>query len=404
MISVNEARTKLLEGVSPGKVVLTELDDALGRILAEDVKSPICSPHFDNSAMDGFALRAADTTNASRGFPVKLKVRGLIAAGEVSHHVLQAGESLRIMTGAALPVGADAVVPQELVLQDADGNLILHQPCELGAHVRKKGEEVSAGETALEKGIKLCAASLSFLASLGVRAVPVFSAPDVRIIPTGNELVTALEDLSAGKIIESNSVALKHAIQALHLPASVSLPIPDQHEDLRHELRGALLANDVLVLCGGVSVGVYDLVKSVLAELGVEEVFWEVQQKPGKPLFVGRCRDTLVFGLPGNPAASLMCCYEYVIPALRRIMGYKNPWLQSATAECAQQITKRDQREHFLRAWAWHEQGKLMVRLAGEQDSHRMRSFAHANCLLVVPSACHEISVGEKVEIHWLPE
>lgn len=404
MISVNEARQKLMEAVSPGKIILTELDGALGRILAEDVKSPICSPHFDNSAMDGFALRAADTANASRGFPVKLKVRGLIAAGEVSTHVLQTGECLRIMTGAALPAGADTVVPQELVLQDADGSIVLHQPCEAGAHIRTKGEEVRTGEVALEKGVKLCAASLSFLAGLGVCSVPVFAAPDLRIIPTGSELVTCLEDLSAGKIIESNSIALKHAMQALHVQASVSLPIPDRRDDLLHELRGALLANDVVLLCGGVSVGVYDLVKSVLAELGVEEVFWGVQQKPGKPLFVGRCKDTLIFGLPGNPAASLMCCYEYVIPALRRMMGYKNPWLQSAAAECAQQIIKRDQREHFLRAWAWYDQRKLFVRLAGEQDSHRMQSFAHANCLLVVPSECHEIKAGEKVEIHWLPE
>lgn len=395
MISVEEAKQIVSREIAPGAKTNLALLEALGRVLAEDIVSPIDSPSFDASAMDGFALNH----EAGGGF---FKIVRTIAAGDVPQRPIGPRETMKIMTGAMLPSGATAVIPQEEVLLEKEKAIHVSTEAKKGQHIRYKGEELREGEIVLTKGTALTAGTIGFLASLGIFQIPVYSPPKIFIIPTGSELIRDPQERNEGKIFESNSFCLQAALAELRLPATVSHPIPDIPKILSAALETALHGHDFVLITGGVSVGQFDFVKAILARQKVETLFWQVAQKPGKPLYFGRKGTQFVFGLPGNPASALVCFYQYVRPALLKRLGYTKIFPNEVKAKLAQNFAKKDHRTHFVRALAAQENGSLWVQPLPGQESHKMISFAKANALLVVPQEVEKWERGEEVTLQWL--
>ncbi|MBI4223792.1 MAG: molybdopterin molybdotransferase MoeA [Deltaproteobacteria bacterium] len=395
MITVAEAKQIVLEKTPPGPKTTLSLRKILGCVLAEDVFSPIDSPPFDSSAMDGFAI---DHTEA----PGHFKKSGTITAGEGVRKKIVKGECLEIMTGARIPEGATAVVPYEEAGQK-EKEVIVAGAVPDGAHIRREGEQLQRGELVLPAGARLRAGAVGFLASLGVLEVPVRRPPKVFVLPTGSELVSDSKDLREDKIFESNGLCLQTALQGIPAEVTVSHPLPDLPKILSGVLEDALRDYDMILISGGVSVGKHDYVKNVLEKFKVQTLFWGVAQKPGKPLYFGKKGETLVFGLPGNPASSLVCFYEYVRPAVFKWLGDLEPELKEAKAALAKSFIKKEGRTHFVRAFAQPQNGRWLVRPLEGQDSHFMKSFALANCLMIAPQDEDRIDEGEEVTIQWLP-
>ncbi|OGQ58534.1 MAG: hypothetical protein A3I75_03745 [Deltaproteobacteria bacterium RIFCSPLOWO2_02_FULL_50_16] len=403
MISVQEAKDILSREMRVGPKDPVPLRQSYDRVLAEDLYAPWDSPPFASSAMDGYALRIEDVHNVSEGRPVFLKVIDVLPAGVQPSKKIGEGETIRIMTGAMIPEGATAVVAQEDVSQAEENKIKIIRKILVQCHIRQQGEELKKGDCALRRGTHLNAGTLGFLASLGFQEIPVFASPRVSVLPTGSELITDPKDWAPGKIFESNSSALEAALKEILIEPKIYSPIPDDADILLSHLKTALTESHCVILTGGVSVGVFDLVKDLLLKLDVQLLFWKVSQKPGKPLYFGRRGNTFVFGLPGNPAASLICFYEYVRPLLLRWLGYQDVFLTEARARLTQPLYKKAGRTHFIRALAVQRGDDLWVDPVGGQDSHLMQSFAEANCLIVVPSETTELHREERVMIHWLP-
>lgn len=404
MITVEEAKKIIAQEIPRGPAVALPLEKVCSRILAEEIQSPIDSPLFNASAMDGFGIHHEETTGASRPLPVTLKSAGLIAAGDVWNKPLGAGEAVHIMTGAMLPEGATAVIPQEEVLQDSGGTIMITREVKRGEHVRLKGEEIRKGDPVLPKETLLTPGGIGFLASLGIFKASVYAAPKVFVIPTGSELVKDSSQLEKGKIIESNSHVLKAALQELQMQATLSHPIPDIHKVLFAVTETALTDHDFILITGGVSVGSFDLVKEILKKLGVKTLFWQVAQKPGKPLYFGKYKSKFVFGLPGNPASSLVCFYEYVRPAILKWLGFKEIFLAEDKAHLSEPFQIKGDRAQFIRARAQKKEGRLLVQPLLGQESHRMAAFSMANCFMFVPKEMGSLGSGDEVTIHWLPQ
>lgn len=403
MITVTEAQRIVASQVPSGPKREIALREGRGLVLADTLLSPIDSPSFDSSAMDGFAVRRVDTEGAAKERPVALRVVETIAAGTVPTRRLSSRESARIMTGAMIPPGADGVIPQEEVVESGSDTISVSRSVARGENILRRGEELKRGEVALQRGAPLNPAAIGFLASLGIERVPVFAKPRVAIVPTGSELVQSFSEWSPGRVFESNSAALSAALRELSIESEIVPPVTDSEGDLKGVLGGLFETADFVLITGGVSVGRFDFVRGVLADLGVETLFWRVAQKPGKPLFFGRKEDRFVLGLPGNPASSLVCFYEYVRPALRRWLGFRELFLREGEARIEGEIRKKGGRTDFVRALAWEDGGALSVRPTGDQGSHRMGSFVDANCLMVLPSERTEYGSGDVVTIHWLP-
>ncbi|MBI4238334.1 MAG: molybdopterin molybdotransferase MoeA [Deltaproteobacteria bacterium] len=402
MISVAEAQQAILALVSPGPVRRCGLADALGRTLAVAPRAVVDSPAFDNSAMDGFAVCHEMTAAASAAQPLLLPLTGEQLAGPVVTARFDPRTAWRITTGAPVPAGATAVVPLEDV-EERDGTIVLRAPMRNGAHLRRRAEETRAGEVAFAVGVPLTAAAVGYLASIGVAAVDVYERPRVAIVPTGSELVPLGQPLQPGQLYESNSVALRAALTEFGIRPIVHAPTVDDVAAQRVILSQALDTADVVLVTGGVSVGQADYVKGLLAELGVEAVFWKVRQKPGKPIYCGRRGRQLVFGLPGNPVSSLTCYYEYVRLAIGRWMGIAEPQLPQWVAELTESITKRAGMTHFLRARTNWVADRWTVTPLGVQESHRLRPFAEANALIVLPEDCTDAVAGSRVCVQQLP-
>src|SRR6187431_207074 len=310
MIPVQEARQLIAEKCMPSRKEEVELIHSVGMVLAEDVYSPIDTPPFDQSAVDGYAFSFSQWNQKG-----PLTIVGEIPAGHVAHEKMKAHQTMRIFTGAHVPSGMDTVVMQEKV--EVLGNELHIKDPQLvgGSNVRLKGSQTKAGTLALPKGHLLTPASISFLASLGIAIVQVYELPRVRIIVTGKELVLAGAILKAGMIYESNSAGLTAALKMLGItPLSVEV-IDDDERAIMRAINRTIDA-DILILTGGASVGDYDFVPSALEKCGVQKVFHKVKQKPGKPFYFGVENQTLVFGLPGNPAAVLSCFYQYIVPVI----------------------------------------------------------------------------------------
>ena len=392
LLSIEEALSRVLARTVVLESESVPVAAAAGRFLAEDVGARVDLPPFASSAMDGYAVRADDT-------PGRLPVVFRIAAGVPAERGLEPGESMAISTGGAVPVGADSVVPIEVVVE-SDNVLNVPAPVELGANVRPAGGDARAGELVLAAGTRIGAAQIGALAAAGVAEVAVVRRPKVVVLSTGTELRAPGETLEAGQIYESNAPMLAAAFESAGARVERIGPVADDEGEHRRALAYGLEA-DVLVSSGGVSVGPHDLVRRILAELGVEEDFWGVAVRPGKPLAFGVRGSTLVFGLPGNPVSSLVGVELFVRPALLALQGAADPGPSYETARLAAPLRRNATRDELARARSRRDaQGTLLEPLTG-QESHMIARAAGADALVLVPSGAGELVAGELVR--YLP-
>lgn len=402
MISIEEARTRVLADCVPLPVEERSLDDVLGLVLAQDIVAGNSVPPFDNSAMDGFAVSAADTVEASVDQPVELLVSQTIPAGHVAERPLGRGEAAKIMTGAPIPQGADAVVQSEMA-EERDSQVRILQPVKPGRNIRRAGEDVMAGDCVLPLGSIIGPAEIGLLASLGHPTVLVHRRPRVAIVSTGSELVDIDQPLGPGQIRNSNSFALRAQCQQLGIEATVLGIVPDDYQSTRRLIERGL-EYDVLLTSGGVSVGEFDFVKDIQDELGVERRLWGVSMRPGKPLAFGVRNGTLVFGLPGNPVSAMVSFEIFVRAALLRLMGYRKTTRPLYRAIIAEDVAGSDGRVYIARVRAWREDGSWHVSSTGPQGSKMLRSMVNANGLVFVPGGSRGVKAGEEVEFLLLRE
>ena len=388
----------IVEKTAAEKVAITEAD---GRIIAEDILSPIFHPPSDNSAMDGFAVRWEDVKDASPESPVKLKVLQDVHAGEKSDHVLGTGEATSIMTGAPMPEGADTVIRVEDTNRSRGEVIEIYKGGKKGQDIRRKGENIKKGDAVYEKGQLIGPSEVGMLALMGKPVVSVFRKPLVAVLVTGDEIRDLDEPFDEDKITNSNGYAL-----AAQVRESGAVPLllgiaRDTKEDLRCKLTEALKA-DVVITSGGVSMGYHDYVKEVLQELGVEIKFWRVDMRPGHPLAFGRLGNKAVFGLPGNPVSTMVSFEQFVRPLLRSMGGHNKPFRPVVEAELTEAIKSKKGRKHFVRACLAFEEGRYKVSTTGAQGSGILLSMSKANCLIILPDEGGEFDVGTTVRVQLL--
>jgi len=394
MISVTEAKKIISENVSSLQAVTLPLQESAGLILEEDVYASIDIPAFPQSSMDGYAFSFEGWKKHKR-----LKIAGEVAAGSNETFTLEPKNTVRIFTGAAVPVGADTVIMQEKVKIENGELKIEDEILQQGNSVRLKGSEIKAGELALQKGNILSPAAIGFLAGIGITEIKVYRNPSISIIITGNELQQPGQPLQHGQVYESNSFALKAVLQQLHINGVKVLYATDKPEVVTETLRKSLEQSDVVLLTGGISVGDYDFVLQAATECGVEKLFHKIKQRPGKPLYFGKKQNKLVFGLPGNPSSVLTCFYQYVIPALEKLSKRKIG-LQTFQVPLERSFKKAAGLTHFLKGFY---NGKTAVPLDA-QESFRLSSFAKANCLIQVDEDTTALKEGELVDVYLLPQ
>ncbi len=392
-IEVAQAQRLLLLKHNRSQKESRKLVEAHNAILSEDVFCPIDLPPFPQSSVDGFAIHIdADTENT------RYKIVGESSAGHAYTPAINAREAVRIMTGAQIPDQANCIVMQEDCTVRAK-TLIVHKlPMQRNQHMRAQASQLRAGTLALKKGLCLQAAALGLLASMGLTKVQVYRKPEISIITTGDELQQGGRPLKGSQVYESNAVALSAALHSLGYNVKRHVRCVDREDSVRAAVLTALEHSNYLIICGGVSVGRYDYVPRVLRSAKLQEVFYRVKQRPGKPLLYARRADKHVFALPGNPASVLCCFYEYVLPSLRFFSGSEQPFLPSLRVRLAHAIEKNTKLQHFVRART----DLREVWAADGQESYKMRSFAEANCLMVLESQRTHYDAGEEIEVHLL--
>lgn len=392
MISISEAISAVKTNGKPlNESTIKRVEKAGGYFLFENVISPINMPPFRQSAMDGYALNLHDGLSYT--------LIGEVKAGDSHQPILKKGEAVRIFTGAPVPDSANAVMMQEKVKRHE--NIIkIEYKIELEHNIRPLGEQVNTGDIALKKGTKLTAAAIGYLISLGITDVSVFRKPNIALVTTGNELVPAGQDLTYGKIYESNSKMLLSALYNLKFYDVTLYKVEDDYDKTVSKLKTAIDANDLVIITGGISVGDYDFVGKALEELNVETIFYKVKQKPGKPLFYGKKEDTQIFALPGNPAASLSCFYVYVYIALQKMMNREHLELPRIKAKSISIFEKKGDRPQFLKAIYNNAEAEILE----GQNSSMLQTFALSNVLIYAPETVTKIDIGDTVEVIQLPD
>jgi len=383
--TVPEALEQVLSAVHPLPARKESLSTALGCVLARDLVASSSLPGWDNSAVDGFAVRAADVTSAAENNPIHLRVIAEVPAGKPATVRLEPQTCARIFTGAPIPEGADAVVMQEVTRPHHEGYIAVLDPVEPGDCIRRAGEDVRAGAVALRTGVLLGPAQVGLAAALGAVELPVHPRPRVGVLVTGAELVEPGKTLQPGQIYDSNSFALAGYVrQAGCEPVELGIA-DDTKDDLHEKIDYALGECDAVITVGGVSVGEYDLVKDVLAELGCEQRFWKVAMRPGKPFVFATRGQKLVFGLPGNPVSAAVTFLVLVRPALLKLRGLTDWELPVVEVEAAADFVNRSERTTFMRARRERFGDKCVVHPLPQQGSHVITSIAEADCLVEVP-------------------
>jgi molybdopterin molybdotransferase len=391
MITIEEAKRWVQDKTFELEDTWISTDQSVGYVLSQTLLAPMNMPSFRNSAMDGYALMRSDLDNGLR----KFSVVGEIQAGSVKETSIESGQAYRIFTGALLPVNADVVVMQENTNRGEKEVEINTYDATAGANIREIGEQTKSGDILLEKGHVLNPASVGLLASFGISGLSVVRKPSVGILTTGNELKQVGQELRAGEIYESNSFSLRAALHQCGITAIEELAVLDNEENTIKDI-GRLLENcDLLISSGGISVGKYDFVKSALEKNEVEEVFYKINQKPGKPMYFGVRSEKLIFALPGNPASLLVCFYEYVLPALNKLMGRSfEPY--TLRKELDEEIDFKGSRPEFLRGRI----AENRVEILEGQRSFMLKSFAEANCLVYIHGEKRKLPKGSEVEVH----
>jgi molybdopterin molybdotransferase len=386
LLTREEALARVLERTQPLEAEVVATADLLGRVVAEDVRAVVDLPPFPSSAMDGFAVRSADT-------PGRLPVVARIAAGVPAPRELRPGEAMGIATGGVVPDGADAVIPLEYVV-DHDNGVEIHDAVAFGDNVRPRGGDVRAGDVVVARGWRLGAAQIGAVAAAGLDRVACGRRPRVAVLTTGTELRGPGSPLGPGEVYEANGVLLAAALASVGGDIDMLPAVADDEPAHREALERGLQA-DVLVTSGGVSVGPHDLVRRVLAELGVEEVFWGIAVKPGKPLAFGVRGPTLVFGLPGNPVSSLVGCELFVRPALLALQGASTPGPVFHVGRLASAVRRNGQRDEFLRAQTRPSDNGVLLEPVTGQESHMIVRAAGADALVLAPRGEGELSAGD---------
>jgi molybdopterin molybdotransferase len=394
MISVDEARQRLLAPLKPLGAEQVALSEAVGRVLAEDVAARRTQPPWPVSAMDGYAVRAADVER----MPAILKVIGAVPAGQAYAGTVGRGEAVRIFTGAPMPEGADSIVIQEDT--ERRGDMVeVREPAALGAFVRPAGLDFREGEVGLRAGKRLTARDIGLAAAMNRPWLLVHRKPRIAILPTGDEVVLPGDPVGPHQIVSSNGLALAALVtQCGGLP--LQLPIAPDRADALQAIAEAAVGADFLVTAGGASVGEHDLVRDALAASGLRLDFWKIAMRPGKPLMVGRYRDTPMMGLPGNPVSSLVCGLLFLKPAIERLIGLAAAEAPALSARLAEPLPANDRRQDYLRATLTRlPDGTLLAKAFLKQDSSMMSLLAQSDCLVVRPPHAPAAAAGTSVEI-----
>lgn len=408
LLNVDQALELVLANIPRLSAEKVELAASLNRVLAEDIIADSNIPPFPNSSMDGFALRAVDSIGASSNTPLMLTVVMDIPAGTVPPRPLKTGEAARIMTGAQMPEGADAVIPVENTnAQWHTGNGInlpapvdIYRSLQSGDYVRPAGEDIRAGQTVLSGGTLIRAQEIGVLASIGQASIPIIRQPRVAILSSGDELIDINQPLAPGKIRDSNSYMLAALVSTY---GGIPIRIPTAHdtlEDVRRRFREAIDAQpDIILSSAGVSVGAFDVVRAVIEELG-QVNFWRINLRPGKPLAFGQIGGVPFFGLPGNPVSAMVTFDVFVRPALLKLTGRADhtPTIQAVLAE----DLRSDGRRSYLRVKLSQENGTWIAHLTGTQSSGALTSMVLADGLLIVPEDVLHASAGEKLPVRLL--
>lgn len=394
--SFEDARSLILDNITLLPHEIVPLLEASGRPLAIDIPAPFDLPRFDNSAMDGYAVRSTDC-HSSRTI---LKVVGYIPAGGRAEPALKKGEAVKIMTGGAIPPGCDAVIPFEETTQKGD-DVIICGPVSPRDHIRFRGEDIRHNDLTLKAGCALRPAEINILASFGHSEIPVYRRARVAILSTGDELVELGHPLTDDVIVNSNSWSLAAAVQKLGAEPTMLGIARDTHASLREKL-SAGLKYDALITSAGVSAGDRDFVREVLAELGVEQLFWKVDIKPGRPTAFGRKGTTPVFSLPGNPVSSMITFEQFVRPALLRMMGYNQVHKPLFKATLKAPTRKKAGRVQFMRVVVDNENGELTISSSGDQNTGIVCTMLRANGIAILPEDRDFFAAGDTVMVQFL--
>lgn len=386
MIEVKEALEIVAANSNAMPTQKIKVHKALGYVVAETIYSPISMPPFRQSAMDGYAF-----THSIRH---QYDIVGVSQAGDHSNIKLKQNEAIRIFTGAYVPDDADTVVMQEHVMANTDSILIAQMP-EKNTNVRPKGEQIGKGDVVFEPNTLLTPAAIGFLACLGITEIEVYKKPKVGILVTGNELTEPGKKLKKGKIFESNSIMIQAALETIGIKKTKVYRVKDNLKATKNALKSILKKNDIVLISGGISVGDYDFVKEALLKNGVEELFYKINQKPGKPMFFGCKKETLVFALPGNPASSLTNFYIYVLPAVKNKMGFSEIHKPKVVRKLNAEIKNNTGKTLFLKA----KYDETDVTILEGQSSAMLNSFAIANGLVIVEQDVENIKDGQLVTI-----
>ncbi|HPX11730.1 MAG TPA: molybdopterin molybdotransferase MoeA [Syntrophales bacterium] len=402
MIAVEQALREILEQVPVLGLEKVDILEALGRVLGEDVRAPRDIPPQDNSAMDGFAVNSEDTLGAAAENPLFFDIVEDIPAGHVPQKIVGFAEAARIMTGASIPRGADAVVKVEDTEME-DGRVKFRSPVRKGENVRRSGEDVRMDEIVLTRGRKIRPAEIGMLASLGRSFVSVHQKPLVAVLATGNELADVDGILSPATIVSSNSYSLSaQVIEAGGIPLILGIA-KDRKEDMKDKYLQALRA-DIIISSAGASVGDYDLVKDVIQELGTDIRFWKVAMRPGRPLVFGTMGGKPIFGLPGNPVSSMISFEQFVRPSIRKMTGHTNLFRRTLQAALEEGVDKVAGLRFFLRGVVRKMDGKYVVSMTGEQGSGILKSMVLANGIIVLPEEGTKVPRGTAVTVQVLDD
>jgi len=402
MISVNDAQSIIQKNIFELKSESVDLSSSSGKILSNNIKAKFPLPSFDNSAMDGFAVRSSDTFGATRTSTVSLKNIDESSAGSPSDLILKKGECIQCMTGAKIPKGADAII----MVEDTSGfsndkNVQIMIEVKRGQHIRKMGEEINEGDILIEKGTIITTSEIGVCASFGYSELAVSKKPKVAIFATGNELIEPGKDLKEGEIYNSNLFLFADLVKKAGSKILMRNVIKDDKSSLKSFLLEALETCDVIISSGGVSMGRYDYVREVFIDLGVKEHFWKVAQKPGKPFFFGTNNQSLIFGLPGNPVSSYIGFMIWVWPVLKQLMGSLKD--DSTKGILSEPFPLEKFKQRYLFGQSWIENGELRCKASTKIGSHMLSSALEANCILSAIKGEGFLKPGDFIDVTMLP-